>query len=285
MRPFPADPAFAERFAPYLRQQRGERSMVREGVRLLAQELDVPERVAMTELLARDIWPERFSRCRGAFSAQALSALLSTRVLLAGCGGRGGHAAALLARMGVGSLVLCDPDRFEESNLNRQLFCTEQALGRFKAEVCRDRILSIASYMDVEARTVALNEDNLPQMLKGVDVVMDCLDSIARKKMLEEAANRAGVPCVQGSVARNEGLALFDGSGDMPFSLAYPGEDAGNREGAPMNTHVLTVAGTACLMVSLFMRRLCRNRNDDGKLFHLDLSIPELETLTILPRL
>ena len=182
MRPFPADPAFAERFAPYLRQQRGERSMVREGVRLLAQELDVPERVAMTELLARDIWPERFSRCRGAFSAQALSALLSTRVLLAGCGGLGGHAAALLARMGVGSLVLCDPDRFEESNLNRQLFCTEQALGRFKAEVCRDGILSIASYMDVEARTVALNEDNLPQMLKGVDVVMDCLDSIARKR-------------------------------------------------------------------------------------------------------
>ena len=274
-----------ERFAPFFKEKDGERTMSREGIRLLSQEISLPERVIMAELLTRDIWPERFSRCRGAFTAQALARLLSSRVLIAGCGGLGGHAAALLARLGVGSLVLCDPDRFEESNLNRQLFCTEQALGRFKTEVCRDGLLSIASYMDIEVHTLALDEENLPRLLKGTDAVMDCLDSIARKKMLELAAQKAGIPCVQGSVARNEGLAIFDKSGNLSFSQVYPGEDAGNKEGAPMNTHVLTVAGTACLMVSLLVRRLCRNKNDDGKLFHLDLSIPELETLTILPRL
>ena len=98
--------------------------------------------------------------------------------------------------------------------------------------------------------------------------------------MLEHEAEKAGVPCVQGSVARNEGLALFDSSFALPFSRVYPGEVSGNLEGTAMNTHVLTVAGTATLMVSLLMRWLCMNKNDGGKLFHLDLSIPELEPLS-----
>ncbi len=269
-----------EKLAPFLHEGRGGTGVGREGIRLLSEETGMSERVVMTELLSRNLWPERFSRCRGVFSAGALARLLSTRILVAGCGGLGGHAAALLARMGAGGLVLCDPDSFEESNLNRQLFCTEKAIGRPKAEVCREGVLSIASYMDVEAHVTALDENTLPGFLKNVDFVMDCLDSVARKKMLEEQAKKAGVPCVQGSVARNEGLTLFDSSFALPFSKVYPEEVSGNTEGAAMNTHVLTVAGTAALMVSLLMRKLCMGRNDGGKLFHLDLSVPELETLS-----
>ena len=281
---FPNGHKLRELLSPFLREQNGELSVSSKGVRLLARELQMTERNALTELLRQDIWPERFCRCRGAFTVQALIRLLSARIVVAGCGGLGGHVTELLARMGTGSLVLCDPDRFEESNLNRQHFCTEKTLGHFKAEACRNGLLDIASYMDIEVHTVALDEDNLPAILKGADAVMDCLDSIARKKMLENAAHDAGVFCVQGSVARNEGLALFDGSGTLAFSQVYPGEDAGTREGDPMNTHALTVAGTACLMAALLVRRLCRDKNDDGKLFHLDLSVPELEKLTFFSR-
>lgn len=254
-------------------------SIDREGIRRLSLAGKRSERAVMADLLQQDIWPERFSRCRGSLSAAALARLLSTRVLVAGCGGLGGHVAELLARTGIGSLVLCDPDRFEESNLNRQHFCTEKTLGRFKAEACREGILDMASYMDVTAHVVALDENTLPDLLDGADVVMDCLDSLARKKMLEMAAMNAGVLCVHGSVARNEGLALSDRSHSLPFSQVYPDEERGNREGASMNTHAVTVAGTACLMVSLLLRRLCHDKNDDGKLYHLDLSVPELETL------
>lgn len=251
------------------------------GIRRLARDLHRTERSLMAAFLQQDIWPERFRRCRGSLTAAELSRLLFTRVLIAGCGGLGGHVAELLVRTGTGSLVLCDPDTFEESNLNRQRFCTEKNLGRFKAEACRDGLLDIASYLDIEVRTVALDENSLPGLLTDVDVVMDCLDSIERKKMLELAALKAGIPCVQGAVARNEGIALFDRC--QPFSHLYPGGTAGNLEGDPMDTHVLTVAGTACLMVSLLMRRLCQNKDDSGKLFHLDLSVPELETLSLSP--
>ena len=266
--------------APFITRRKDGTDVSRAGIRLLSAETGMPERVVMAGLLSRDLWPERFSRCRGAFSAQSISRLLSARILVAGCGGLGGHVAELLARMGAGTLVLCDPDRFEESNLNRQHFCTERTLGRLKAEACREGLLELASYMHVEVHADALDESNLPGLLEGADAVMDCLDSVARKKMLEHEAEKAGVPCVQGSVARNEGLALFDSSFALPFSRVYPGEVSGNLEGAAMNTHVLTVAGTATLMVSLLMRWLCMDKNDGGKLFHLDLSIPELETLS-----
>ena len=284
MNVFPNGRELEEHLSPFLRERDGERSVSAEGIRTLARKLQMPERNVMMKLLELGVWPERFSRCRGVFTAGALIRMLSAKILVAGCGGLGGHVTDLLARMGTGSLVLCDPDIFEESNLNRQHFCTEKTLGKLKAEACRDGLLNIASYMDIEVHAVALDEENLPLLLKGTDAVMDCLDSIARKKMLEKAAREAGVPCVQGSVARNEGLALFDLSGRLPFSHVYPGEDAGNREGAPMNTHALTVAGTACLMVSLLMRRLCLDKNDDGKLFHLDLSVPELEKLEFFSR-
>ena len=250
-----------------------------DGIRRLALIWKCRERDVMTELLRQDIWPERFSRCRSTLSAQSLVRLLSIRVLVAGCGGLGGYVAEFLARTGVGTLTLCDPDSFDESNLNRQRFCTERTLGMPKAEACRNGILDIASYMDVTVHAETLDENNLPTLLSGVDVVMDCLDSLARKKMLETAAAHAGVLCVQGSVARNEGLALFDGSRRLPFSRIYPDEETGNLEGASMHPHAVTVAGTAALMVSLLLRRLCHDKHDDGRLFHLDFSVPELETL------
>ena len=148
-----------------------------------------------------------------------------------------------------------------------RLFCTEKAIGRPKAEVCREGVLSIASYMEVEAHVTALDENTLPGFLKNVDFVMDCLDSVARKKMLEEQAKKAGVPCVQGSVARNEGLALFDSSFALPFSKVYPEEISGNTEGAAMNTHVLTVAGTAALMVSLLIEEVLHGQERRRKAF------------------
>lgn len=283
MHEFPDRPFLDAFLAPYLRRDGNDVSVTREGIRRLARELHGGEREVMAGLLRRGLWPARFSRSRGALPAEGLARLLETRVLVAGCGGLGGHAAELLARMGVGALTLCDPDRFEESNLNRQRFCTEATLGAFKAEVCRDGILASASYMDVEARVEALDEDNLPGFLAKTDAVMDCLDSLARKSMLEQAARKAGVLCVQAAVARNEGLCLVDDGQAPPFSRVCPGEEAGNREGAPMNAHALTVTGTACLMVALLVRRLCAGKNDAGTLFHLDMSLPELERFALSP--
>ena len=96
------------------------------GVTALSEFLGIPFKDAMIILLEQDIWPERFRRNRGVFTSRQMARLLSLRVFIAGCGGLGGHVASLLARMGAGGFRLCDPDIFEESNLNRQYFCTEK---------------------------------------------------------------------------------------------------------------------------------------------------------------
>ena len=275
---FPTRGQLLSLLKPFL-EERGEALTVNAaGIRRLAQTLHLPEREVMAELLLRDIWPLRLSRNRGAVTAKQQARLLRLRVLIAGCGGLGGHVAELLARSGTGSLVLCDSDVFEESNLNRQHFCTEKNLGQSKAEVCRRALLDIAPHMDIEAHVTTLDEHNLPALLTGADAVIDCLDSVARKKMLEQAAWRSGVPCVQGSVSRSEGLACFDHLQPRPFSLLYPDET--ERDAAAVDTHVLTVSGTACLMVALLMRNI-GGRTDDRQLLHFDISIPELERLRL----
>ena len=62
-----------------------------------------------------------------------------------GCGGLGGYAIEMLARAGVGHIRVCDGDVFDETNLNRQLLCTEDVLGKSKAEAAADRIKSVKS--------------------------------------------------------------------------------------------------------------------------------------------
>lgn len=256
----------------------------------------LPLRQAMAELLSCHVWPERFKRNYGLFDADAMRRLLMARVFLAGCGGLGGHAASLLVRLGVGALVLCDPDSFEESNLNRQAFCTESTLGRPKAQVAARAVQDMAGHVDVAAHVLAVNADNLPGLLHGTDVVLDCLDNITDKILLEEAALRAGVPFVHGGVLRHEGFVFRHVPGgaqaqgaqgtDTQATAApglrrlYPqGQSRREQEAArAAGVSVLSVAGTASLMVGQCLAILLgRATPGCGRLYHLDAALPELE--------
>lgn len=254
----------------------------REGVRAWAASRGVSEREALIGLLERNIWPERFRRNAGVFSAPDMVRLLRSRALIVGCGGLGGHVAVLLARLGVGAERLCDPDVFEESNLNRQYFCTESTLGRNKARVTGRGLRDIASYMEVDAHPLAATPDNLPDLLRDVAVAVDCLDSIPLKKSLEQAALTARVPFIHGSVLRAEGFAFLNAShaGPLAARLArlYPDDpdqaelDAIRREGVSATAP----AGVACLMAALAMKALIGSETTSA-LLHLDCSVPELE--------
>lgn len=253
-----------------------------EDVRARAARYGLAPREAMIDLLERNIWPERFRRNGGVFSAPAMLRLLRSRALIVGCGGLGGHVAALLARLGMGAVRLCDPDVFEESNLNRQYFCTEFTLGRNKAEVTGQGLRDMASHMEVDVRPLAATPDNLPELLRDVDAAVDCLDSIPLKKSLEEAALKARVPFIHGSVLRDEGFAFLNAPGakseTSKLARIYPRDpdqaelDAIRAEGVSATAP----AGVACLMVSLLVRALLRG-DTSSALLHLDYSVPDLE--------
>ena len=227
-------------------------------IRQLAAGAVLPEREVMVALLQDGIWPERFRRNYGVFSADAMVRLLQTRVFVLGCGGLGGHVASLLARLGVGGLRLCDSDIFEESNLNRQYFCTESTLGQPKAVATARGLRDMAGYLALDVRHVEADEKNLPDMLQDVDVALDCLDDLALKMLLEERSAAAGVPFVHGSVLRAEGFARAARSGRLHLRELYASGLTSEEAGSARHEGVIATApaGVACLMVSLCLRLL-----------------------------
>lgn len=119
---------------------------------------------------------------------------------IAGLGGLGSNIAILLARLGVGRLVLVDFDTVEVSNLNRQHY-TMRDLGRPKADALRDQLIEINPYLDYETYTMRVTPENAPQLFANCDVVCEAFDRADQKAMLIETllAHLPDTPIVSGS--------------------------------------------------------------------------------------
>lgn len=238
---------------------------------------------ALIDQLRQDIFPERFRRSKGVLSADDLIKLLQSRVLVVGCGGLGGHVAALLARQGVGHFRLCDPDIFEESNINRQLFCTTSTLGLSKVAVAASGLKDIAPYVEIEALPIFATPENLPDLTQEVNVVLDCLDSLPAKFMLEKAAMEQKIPFVHGAVLYDEGFAFLHTADAehcrSQLASMYPPEALQKKMSS--NVSSIAPAAIACLMVSLAVSALIRGKKE-SPLLHFDCSIPEMETFPLL---
>lgn len=147
-----------------------------------------------------------------------LERLSRTSIAVCGLGGVGGYALEVLARSGVGRLVLIDMDVFEESNLNRQLLSTRSALGRAKTEVARERILSIHPGADVELIHARYGEDGGPQVKELlVHGVVDAIDTIYPKVQLIRDCQEASIPLVSamGAGGRSDPTRVRTGTLDQ----------------------------------------------------------------------
>jgi tRNA A37 threonylcarbamoyladenosine dehydratase len=95
------------------------------------------------------------ARNRGLISDVEQRRLAASTVLIAGVGGVGGRVAETMARVGIGHLIVTDPDQFAVSNLNRQAGCTRETLGRNKAVVIAELCGAVGSGPAVDANTEA----------------------------------------------------------------------------------------------------------------------------------
>lgn len=100
-----------------------------------------------------------------------------------GLGGLGSNIAVSLARAGLGRLFLVDFDCVDISNLNRQQYFPDQ-LGMPKTEALSDTLHRIAPYCQIEYRTVRLDEDNIPELLRDFPVICEAFDRADQKAML-----------------------------------------------------------------------------------------------------
>ena len=128
------------------------------------------------------------------------SALRKATVGIAGAGGLGSNIATYLARSGVGRIVIADFDRVEFSNLNRQNYNLSH-LGLFKVDAISAVIAQINPEVEVVARAVRIDRDNITDIFRGCDVICEAFDAADEKTRLVEAVSSLmpGVPMVCGS--------------------------------------------------------------------------------------
>ena len=127
----------------------------------------------------------------------AMQKLRSSRVAVFGLGGVGGYAVEALARCGIGALDLVDSDRFEPTNLNRQLHATNKTLGRYKTDVVAERIAEIDPSIRVKKhRLFYLPETEASFSFHEYDYIIDAIDTVTAKLSLVTQAKIAGVPII-----------------------------------------------------------------------------------------
>lgn len=175
------------------------------------------------EILALEngILPERYLRNFKSFSLADQIRLLKSKVAIVGLGGLGGTVLEWLARAGVGSLNLIDGDRFEDHNLNRQLLCTQDRLGASKARAAAERACQVNSSLAVEAHSEFLTPQNAARLVSECHAVVDCLDSMTTRFILETAAKDAGIPLVSAAVAGLTGHLTTIFPEDSGLELIY----------------------------------------------------------------
>jgi len=151
--------------------------------------------------LQNQIIPERYQRNIGTVGLEGQITLLQSQVAILGLGGLGGSVLEMLLRWGVGDLVVIDGDIFTDSNLNRQALSHSANLGISKAEVARLRGAEVNPAVELKAYAVTADEQNLPRMLQGCHAVVDGLDNIRTRFVLEKACRSLKIPLVHGAVA------------------------------------------------------------------------------------
>lgn len=213
-------------------------------------------------------------------------ALRDARVGIVGLGGLGCPAALYLASSGVGGFWLADYDRVEESNLQRQVLFGEADVGRRKAEAARDRLLALDSSLDIQTHHDRLDEARLPEVLRGLDVLLDCSDNFRTRFALNRAACAARCALVVAAAIRTEGqlVALRPGRAGGPCYACIFGEHDAPAEACEDAGVMAPVVGVVGTLAAQLATQLLLGRDDGvGILYRFEGLALSLRSMRIPP--
>lgn len=213
---------------------------------------------------------ERYLRNHNAISPQEQALLVQKRVVIIGCGGLGGYLLEQLGRLGVGFIRVVDPDNFEESNLNRQLLSSTLNLGKPKVLAAKHRMLAVNPLVEVDAIQVRMTAENASDLLAGCDLVLDALDNIPDRFILQQASKTAQIPLVHGAVAGWQGQVCLVLPGQDLLTLIYGDSQEYNGEEQETGTLAFTVGLTASLMAAIGLQILLDKPLPERNLLLLD---------------
>lgn len=248
--------------------------------RKIASELGLKPCDVEVTALKNGICPSRYQRNIGTIGISGQIKLLSSRAAVIGCGGLGGWIIEMLARAGVGEIVMIDPDFFDDNNLNRQLFSTEGNLGKSKALAAAERVAAVNSVVDTFVCVTFLDEKNGRGLLEGSSVVIDALDNNNSRRNASRICRELGIPFVHGAIGGMFGQVGVFYPGDRPLweNDDVPDKGVETETGNPS----FTPAFIASLQVSEAIKVLSvPEKALKGELLWFDLTNLELQRIRI----
>lgn len=227
------------------------------------------------------MFDKRYSR-NGIFSKEEMERIKNSRICVVGCGGLGGYIIEMLCRIGIGHLTVVDGDSFDETNLNRQILSNEYNLGESKAKVAAERLKVIDSEISCVYHLTYLTDDNANEIIKGHDLVLDALDNIESRIILQDSCEKMGIPLIHGAISGWFGQVATIYPGDKTLDSIYRNsKDTAVNQG--MGNPSFTPATVASIQVSeaikVLLGRGCILRH---KLLHIDILENKFQELELI---
>lgn len=148
---------------------------------------------------------DAYSRMEVLLGKKGVNCLGSAKIAVFGLGGAGSYVVEALARCGVGSLTLVDPETVSMTNINRQLYALHTTVGQKKVQIAKERIRDIDEDILVHTYETFYNKDTAGMFdLRSYDYIVDATDTIDSKILLIEMAHRAGVPVISCMATENK---------------------------------------------------------------------------------
>jgi len=142
------------------------------------------------------------------FSTEFRRAVGSARVAIAGLGGLGSNVAMMLARSGVGHLLLVDFDTVDVTNLNRQAYGVTH-IGQLKTNAMPEILRGIAPYMEINTWQGRVTPDNVKEIFSDYRIIVEAFDDPEQKSMLVDSVL---TQCPDAIVVSGNGMAGFGNS-------------------------------------------------------------------------
>ena len=233
-----------------------------------------------------DGWRTRYARQISLpdWGEQQQRKLAGASVLIVGLGGLGSPVATYLAASGIGTLVLNDFDRVDLSNLPRQPLHGTDDISRLKTESAHDSLKALNDDVKLELINERLSQQQLEQVLRDCDCVVDCTDNFGTRFVLNAAAVVTNTPLVSAAAIRTEGqVAVFRNDlGDSPcYRCLYVETDEATADcqGQGVMSSLVGVVGS--MAATAVLNLLVFGKNNSGQLHYFDAQNLQWRTLTL----
>ncbi|WP_144392733.1 HesA/MoeB/ThiF family protein [Pleionea sediminis] len=211
-------------------------------------------------------------------------ALKRAEVAIFGIGGLGSPVSLYLAASGIGKIHLIDHDQVETSNLHRQIAHGLSSNGHSKVSSAAKRCVDLNPYIDINLIEERLENINDFSQFANCNLIIDCLDSVNSRKLLNELSIQLKIPMVSGSAIRFEGqLSVFNLNKASPcYDCVY--QNIGNLDENCFDKGIMgPVVGTIGSLQAMEVIKIILNIGQplDGKLLIYDAKNSSIQTLKV----